>query len=154
MDLARRSDVDPKSDGREVGSRNLKVENKRLTPCFLLSPLAFLLLFAACAGSPHPPAEAPGSVNAPSAIELQSEVRAATLHFPAGIYTLSAADRIGYYYRSSRGVIQHSGGGPVVRQGGIFVSKRNPTKLRGYVYFGGAVTHVGNLSHARYEFRN
>jgi hypothetical protein len=111
-------------------------------------------VIAACAGSPHPPAEAPGSVNAPSAIELQSETRVASVHFPAGVYTLSASDRIGYYYRSSRGVVQGSGPGRVVRQGGIFVSKRNQTKLRGYVYFGGSVTHVGNLSHARYEFRN
>jgi hypothetical protein len=111
-------------------------------------------VIAACAGSPHPPAEAPGSANAPSMIELQSETRVASVHFPAGIYTLSAADRIGYYYRSARGVIQGSGPGRVVRQGGIFVSKRNQTKLRGYVYFGGSVTHVGNLSHAHYEFRD
>jgi hypothetical protein len=111
-------------------------------------------VIAACAGSPHPPAEAPGSVNAPSAIELQAEARVASVHFPAGVYTLSAADRIGYYYRSSRGVIQGSGPGRVVRIGGIFVSKRDQTKLRGYVYFGGSVTHVGNLSRARYEFRN
>ena len=116
--------------------------------------ICFALLLGACAGSPHPPAEAPGSVNAPAAIELQREVRVASVHFPAGTYTLSAADRIGYYYRSSRGVIQGSGPGRVARQGGIFVSKRNQAKLRGYVYFGGTVTHVGNLSHARYEFRN
>ena len=115
---------------------------------------ALACLVAACAGSPHPPAEAPGSVNAPSVIELQREVRVASVHFPAGVYTLSAADRIGYYYRSSRGVIHGSGPGRVVRQGGIFVSKRNRAKLRGYIYFGGSVTHVGNLSHARYEFRN
>jgi hypothetical protein len=87
-------------------------------------------------------------------IELRAEARVASVHFPAGIYTLSAADRIGYYYRSSRGVIQGSGPGRVVRQGGIFVSKRNRAKLRGYIYFGGSVTHVGNLSHAHYEFRN
>ena len=144
MDFARRSDLDPKSDERKVVRNKIKVA--------ALAAMSFVL--AACAGSPHPPAEAPGSVNASSAIELQAEARVAGVHFPAGIYTLSAADRIGYYYRSSRGVIQGSGPGRVVRQGGIFVSKRNRTKLRGYVYFGGAVTHVGNLSHARYEFRN
>ena len=116
-----------------------------------LAAMSFVI--TACAGSPHPPAEAPGSVNAPSTIQLEAEARVASVHFPAGIYSLSAADRIGYYYRSSRGVIQGSGPGRVVRQGGIFVSKRNRAKLRGYVYFGGSVTHVGNLSHAHYEFR-
>ena|ERR1700704_1245682 len=123
-------------------------------PRFSLFYFLIPTLFLSCAGSPRPPAEAPGSVNAPSAIELQTEARVASVHFPAGIYTLSAADRIGYYYRSSRGVIQGSGPGRVVRRGGIFVSKRNQAKLRGYVYFGGTVTHVGNLSHAHYEFHN
>jgi hypothetical protein len=114
---------------------------------------AVALALAACAGSAHPPAAGPGSVDAPGAIELSAEVRAGTLHFPAGTYTLNAADRIGYYYRSPRGVSQRSGASLVVRKGGIFVSKRNRAKLRGYVYFGGAVTHVGNLSRAHYEFR-
>jgi hypothetical protein len=112
----------------------------------------FAFLLAGCAGSPHPPAAGPGLVDAPAMIELSAEVRAGTLHFPAGTYTLNAADRIGYYYRSPRGVFQRSGAGSVVRKGGIFVSKRNRAKLRGYVYFGGAVTHVGNLSRAHYEF--
>ena len=42
----------------------------------------------------------------------------------------------------------------IPREGGIFVSKRNRTKLRGYVYLGGVVTHVGNFSHANYKFRD
>lgn len=111
-------------------------------------------MLTACAGSPHPPAAGPGSVDAPAMIELSAEARAGTLHFPAGTYTLSAADRIGYYYRSPRGVFQRSGATAVVRKGGIFVSKHNRAKLRGYVYFAGAVTHVGNLSRAHYEFRD
>jgi hypothetical protein len=113
-----------------------------------------MFAIAACGGSPHPrPVGESGTVGAPTVIELYSDVRAATLHFPAGLYRLHAVDRIGYYYRSSRGVIQHLGTGPVVRTGGIFVSKRDRTKLRGYIYLGGAVTHVGSLSHAQYEFR-
>jgi hypothetical protein len=75
------------------------------------------------------------------------------MHFPPGIYSLSRADKIGYYYRSPRKVIQHTAAGSVLHEGGIFVSKRNRAKLRGYVYLGGAVTHVGNFSHADYAFR-
>lgn len=75
----------------------------------------------------------------------------ATLHFPAGIYALSTTDKIGYYYRSPRNVLQHTAAGAVPHEGGIFVSKRNHTKLRGYVYLGGGVTHVGNFSRADYS---
>jgi hypothetical protein len=114
-----------------------------------------MFVIAACGGSPHPRVvREPGTIGAPRVIQLYSEVQVATLHFPAGLYSLQAVDGIGYYYRSSRGVIQHLGTGPVVRRGGIFVSKRNRAKLRGYIYLGGAVTHVGNLSRAQYEFRD
>jgi hypothetical protein len=89
----------------------------------------------------------------PQSIELRSEVRAATLHFPAGIYSLTAADKVGYYYRAPRKVIQHTAASSVLRDGGIFVSKRDHTKLRGYINLGGAITHVGNFSHANYSFR-
>jgi hypothetical protein len=126
----------------------------RKTETQLTALITVAIVLAACAGSPHPPAAGPGSMSAPSTIVLQREVRAATLHFPAGVYTLSATDRIGYYYGSSRGIIQHLSTGSAVRRGGIFVSKRNRSKLRGYIYLGGAVTHVGNLSHAQYEFRD
>ena len=37
--------------------------------------------------------------------------------------------------------------------GGIFVSKRNQAKLRGYVIMSGGITHVGNLSGSDYQFR-
>ena len=114
-----------------------------------------MFVIAACGGSPHPRlVHESGTIGAPSVLQLYSDVRVATLHFPEGSYSLQSVDRIGYYYRSPRGVIQHIAAGPVVRHGGIFVSKRNRAKLRGYIYLGGAVTHVGNLSHARYEFRD
>ena len=64
------------------------------------------------------------------------------MHFPAGVYTLSAADKIGCYYRAPRKIAEHIGGGSVGREGGIFVSKRDPHKLRGYVYRAGTITHI------------
>lgn len=120
---------------------------------FLLSTLAFLL--SSCAGSSHPraitPSEGPIS---PQYLEIYSELHAATLHFPAGVYTLSAVDKIGYYYRAPRKIGEHFGGGSFWREGGIFVSKRDPQKLRGYVYRAGTITHVGNFSRAKHRFRD
>lgn len=114
---------------------------------FLILTSSFLL--CACAGSSHPrlisPSEGPPSRRY---LQLESEKQIATLHFPAGIYTLDAADKIGYYYRAPRKIRE----GYVLLDGGIFVSKRDPQKLRGYVFRAGTITHVGNLSHARYHF--
>src|SRR5437764_484208 len=120
---------------------------------FLLSTLAFLL--SSCAGSSHPraitPSEGPSSARY---LEIYSELHAATLHFPAGVYTLNAVDKIGYYYRAPRKIAEHFGGGSFWREGGIFVSKRNPQNLRGYVFRAGTITHVGNFSRAKDRFRN
>ena len=114
--------------------------------------LAFLLL--GCAGSSHPrlitPSEGP---TAPNFLEIYSEQHVATLHFPAGVYTLNAVDKIGYYYRAPRKIAEHFGGGSFWREGGIFVSKRNREKLRGYVYRAGTITHVGNFSGTKHRFR-
>jgi hypothetical protein len=114
---------------------------------FLILTSSFLL--GACAGSSHPqlisPSEGPPSRRY---IELLQEKQIATLHFPAGIYTLNAADKIGYYYRAPRKIRE----GYAWRDGGIFVSKRDPQKLRGYVFRAGTITHVGNLSRVRYRF--
>jgi hypothetical protein len=97
------------------------------------------------------PAEGPS----PTAqyLELESEVAAATLHFPAGVYTLCATDSTGYYYRAPRKIIQHTGGGSVSHQGGVYVRKANRGNLRGYVYIAGALTHVGNFSNIEHRFR-
>jgi hypothetical protein len=109
-------------------------------------------LLLSCGGSQHPRAlSGAGTRGVPQSIQLRSEVQLATLHFPPGIYSLSATDKIGYYYRSPRKVMQHTAAGGVPHEGGIFVSKRNHAKLRGYVYLGGAVTHVGNFSRADYS---
>ncbi len=102
-----------------------------------------------CAGSSHPqlisPSEGPPNRRY---IEVFHEKQVATLHFPQGIYALAAADKIGYYYRAPRKIRE----GGAWLDGGIFVSKRDPQKLRGYVYRAGAITHVGNLSHVPYRF--
>src|SRR5690348_13667311 len=114
---------------------------------FLILTSSFLL--AACAGSSHPrlisPSEGPPSRRY---LQLESEKQIAMLHFPAGIYALDAADKIGYYYRAPRKIRE----GYALRDGGIFVSKRDPQKLRGYVFRAGAITHVGNLSGVKHRF--
>jgi hypothetical protein len=89
----------------------------------------------------------------PAAIELRSEVRAATIHFPPGLYQLESEDNHGYYYRAPGKVHERGFGGGMPHDGGIFVSKKNQQKLRGYVVMPGGVTLLGNLSHADYSFR-
>src|ERR1043166_2488498 len=108
----------------------------RSVQVFLLSTLAFLL--SACAGGRHfhaIPAEGPAT-NAARYLELWSETRVATLHFPAGLYTLHATDDAGYYYQAPRKIAEHAPGVSVWHDGGIFVSKHSPRKLRGYVFWG------------------
>jgi hypothetical protein len=109
--------------------------------------VAFLLV--ACAGSSHPrlvsPSEGPPTQRY---LELYREKQIATLHFPAGVYTLDAVDKIGYYYRAPRKIAET---GSLWRDGGVFVSKRDPSKLRGYIWRAGAITHVGNLSHVKHR---
>jgi len=79
-------------------------------------------------------------------VDLQREKQVANLHFPRGLYSFYAVDDNGFYYRAPRPVLQHVSGRTVSRDGGIFVEKRNPQKLRGYIFLAGALTHVGNLS--------
>jgi hypothetical protein len=126
----------------------------RLGPQLLNATLLAFLL-CGCAGSSHPrpisPSEGPSS---PRYLEIYSELQAATLHFPAGVYTLNAVDKIGYYYRAPRKIAERIGGGSLWREGGIFVSKRNPDKLRGYVVRAGTITHVGNFSRAKHRFHD
>ncbi len=128
-------------------SDQTRTNRSRLFVAFLLVT-CHLSLFG-CAGSSHPqlisPSEGPPTRRY---LELYSEKQIATLHFPAGVYTLNAVDKIGYYYRAPRKIRE----GYAWRDGGIFVSKRDPQKLRGYVYRAGTITHVGNLSRARYRF--
>lgn len=113
------------------------------------------VVLTSCAGSRHYhsiPAEGPPST--PRYLEIQKEVSASTLHFPPGVYSLSAADDVGYYYSAPRKITQHTAAGSRSRDGGIYVNKRDPRKLRGYVILAGARTHVGNLSRVKHEFRD
>ena len=125
----------------------------RAVQFFLTLTSSFLL--CGCAGSSHPrlisPSEGP---IAPRYLEVYSEKQVATLHFPAGVYTLNAADKIGFYYRAPRKIAERGGAGAFWREGGIFVSKRNPEKLRGYVYRAGTITHVGNFSRIKHRFQD
>src|SRR5204862_6326639 len=116
--------------------------------------LAISIFLVSCAGSPHPRvASATDAERTSRYLEIDSELRAGTLHFPAGVYTLNSADKIGYYYRAPRKIAERTGHGSLWREGGIFVSKRNPQKMRGYIYRAGTITHVGNFSRAQHRFR-
>jgi hypothetical protein len=123
---------------------------------FFLSTLAFLLSvsLSSCAGGRHFHAIPPeGPIVAPRYLDLGSDVSVATLHFPPGTYSLYAEDSAGFYYRASHKIAEHSDGIPIWHDGGIYVSKRNSGRLRGYVSWGGKLIHVGNFSRMRHEFR-
>lgn len=114
---------------------------------------AFLL--AGCGGTDRRHAIDPaGTTSTPPYLQLRSKTSAGTLHFPAGLYVLDSEDHKGYYYRAPRKIVQRSFSGGLGRDGGIFVSKQDQRRLRGYVIMPGGLTHVGNLSRADYEFRH
>ncbi|MFL6515405.1 MAG: hypothetical protein ACJ8M1_10320 [Chthoniobacterales bacterium] len=116
-------------------------------PSRLCYIILFLSTFLCSCANPHfrLAADAPPPA-APRAVDLQREKQVANLHFPRGLYSFYAVDDNGFYYRAPRPVLQHVSGRTVSRDGGIFVEKRNPQKLRGYIFLAGALTHVGNLS--------
>ena len=114
---------------------------------------AALLALAGCGGTDRRQPVNRAGTTAPPAIELFSNISTGTIHFPRGLYSLESEDHHGYYYRAPVRVYQRSFSGRLPYDGGIFVSKRNQRKLRGYVVMPGGVTHVGNLSRASYEFR-
>lgn len=125
----------------------------RVFPIIFGGLLAALLL-TGCGGTDRRQSvDSAATTSAPPAIELRSKISTGTLHFPTGLYTLDSEDAKGYYYRAPRKVYQRSFSGRLPYEGGIFVSKRNQRKLRGYVIMPGGLTHVGNLSGADYEFR-
>jgi hypothetical protein len=92
--------------------------------------------------------------SAPTYLELNADASAGTLRFPQGVYVLDSEDRNGYYYRAPQKIRERSFYGRRPHDGGIFVSKRNQKKLRGYVIMPYGLTHVGNLSSANYQFRD
>jgi hypothetical protein len=118
---------------------------------------AFLALvamaFSGCGGSDRRRPVNPAATTAAHFVELRSDTSAGTIHFPRGLYSLDTEDRNGYYYRAPGKVYQRSFSGRYPHDGGIFVSRRNPRKLRGYVIMPSGITHVGNLSSSDYQFR-
>jgi hypothetical protein len=118
--------------------------------CFLLS--TFLL--SSCANHHfRTPAEGPPS-DAPRYVELLADEQVGTLHFPTGTYSFYAVDDTGYYYLAPRKIVQHTGGSSVLHKGGIFLNKHHRNKLRGYIFYAGALTHVGDLSSAPHQFHD
>jgi uncharacterized protein YceK len=115
--------------------------------------LTAAVLMSGCGGTDRRHQVNPASTTAAPAIELLSETSAGTIHFPRGLYSLDSEDDHGYYYRAPVKVYERSFSGRLPHDGGIFVSKQNQRKLRGYVVMPGGVTHVGNLSGANYQFR-
>ncbi len=123
---------------------------------FLLLTLASLGLFSGCTGSKHfqEIGEA-GVTGVPRFLELHQNLRAATLHFPAGLYTIEATDDAGYYYRAPRRVVEHSYTAVSVQHnGGLYLSREGRRNLRGYIYRAGALTHVGSFSHADFTLQD
>ena len=119
---------------------------RQFRPPFSMSILAASVIgLVACAT--HERFAAP-----PRVLEVYSDTRVATLHFPRGTYLLSSEDRRGYYYEAPAGLLEHTATGGVRRKGGIFVSKRDRNKLRGYVMMPYGLSHVGNLSRVEHEF--
>lgn len=121
----------------------------------IVGGLLTALLLTGCGGTDRRHSvNSAATASTPRFIELRSEISTGTLHFPPGLYTLDSEDAKGYYYRAPRKVYQRSFSGRLPHDGGIFVSKRDQRKLRGYVIMPSGLTHVGNLSRANYEFRD
>lgn len=119
-----------------------------------LFPVLLALLLNSCGGTDRRHAvSASAADTVPAAIELHSDVRAATIHFPRGVYQLESEDNHGYYYRAQGKLYERGFAGGMPHDGGIFLSKKDRRKLRGYVVMPGGVTLLGNLSHANYSFR-
>jgi hypothetical protein len=113
----------------------------------------FAIGFTSCGGTDRRNSVNPAATTAARFVELRSDTSAGTIHFPRGLYSLDTEDGNGYYYRAPGKVYQRSFSGRYPFDGGIFVSKRNQRKLRGYVIMPGGLTHVGNLSGSDYQFR-
>jgi hypothetical protein len=87
-------------------------------------------------------------------LELDSSPAASTIHFPRGIYVLEKSDAAGFYYRAPQSVIKHSFAGPQPYDGGIFVTRRQPARLRGYIIWAAGLTKIGDLTRQPHVFRD
>jgi hypothetical protein len=132
----------------------LNLVRKTFGIALLSAFLAVLAMaFSGCGGTDRRHAVNPGATTAARFLVLHADASAGTIHFPRGLYALDTEDGNGYYYRAPGKVYQRSFSGRYPHDGGIFVSKRNQRKLRGYVIMPGGLTHVGNLSGSDYQFR-
>jgi hypothetical protein len=107
------------------------------------------LVLVGCAAHQQFSRDAPGMY-----LELQSSPGIATVHFPRGVYVLESNDSTGFYYRAPRSLIKHSFAGPQPYDGGIFVSRRKPARLRGYIIWAGGLTKIGDLTREPHAFRD
>src|SRR3954471_20769777 len=132
-----------------------RLEVTAMRTILLAAALSTSLFLTACGGTDRRQSvDLAASRSAPTYLELRADVSAGTLHFPRGVYVLDSEDRNGYYYRAPLKIRERSFYGGLPHDGGIFVSKRNQRKLRGYVIMPYGLTHVGNLSSADYQFRD
>ena len=111
----------------------------------MIHKLACLLLALALAACAAPRKAINPDVAPPRGIELQKEQKIATMHFRPGMYLLDSSDHTGYYYRAPEGVVEHSFGGSIRREGGIFLA-RYTGKMRGYVAWAGERRKIGSVS--------
>ncbi|MEY2479820.1 MAG: hypothetical protein QOI04_747 [Verrucomicrobiota bacterium] len=119
----------------------------------LSANLLLTLLLSSCANHHFQVIKDSRELRAPAYIDMPREQRVATLHFPAGSYYLYASDDVGYYYRAPRKIIEHTAGGSLFHNGGIYVQRNNPHKMRGYVFLPGGLTHVGHLAPPRHDLQ-
>jgi hypothetical protein len=124
------------------------MNNLRRPLCRILGLLSLPALLWSCA-TPAPPPGPP-----PQYLELFSSPGVSTVHFPRGVYVLSSSDSSGFYYAAPRGVTKHSFAGPQPYDGGVFVSRRDRHKLRGYIIWAAGRTKIGNLSGEPHQFRD
>src|ERR1051325_2977327 len=108
---------------------------------FIILCMAACILAGCVGGRNYHSIPAEGPARTAGYLQLESEAQVATLHFPMGTYSLQAEDNIGYYYAAPQKIAEHTAAGSHLREGGIYVNKRNPNKLRGYVMWGGVRTH-------------
>lgn len=78
----------------------------------------------------------------------------ATVHFPRGTYTLASSDSTGFYYRAPRSLVKHSFAGPQPYDGGIFVTRRQPPRIRGYIIWAAGLTKIGDLTRQPHAFHD
>ena len=114
----------------------------------LLLAASAALLLSGCASKPVQQFSSP-----PPTLVLQEAASRGTIHYPEGTYTFESEDSSGYYYRAPRSVRQHTFGGSYPFEGGIFVLKQDPRRIRGYIVMGNERRKLGDLSDAPHEFQ-